>query len=120
MREDAWDRFVLKSADLAAAHQVTALELGCEYGRLTAWLVRICRWIVAFVKGSKVNESPTTRPGSQLAHAVDVAQADLTQLAAHWREQARQTRPRPSPLPYMTRWEQAFDAQRGFSEAVVL
>jgi hypothetical protein len=120
MREDAWDRFILKSADLAAAHQVTTLGLACEYGRLTAWLMRICRWIVAIVKGPKVSENPTTRPGSQLAHAIGGAQAARTQLAAHWREQARQTRPRPSPLPYMTRWEKAFDAQRGFSEAVVL
>jgi hypothetical protein len=120
MQEDAWDRFVVKSADLAAAHQVTALTLACEYGRMTAIFIRVLQWIVAIVKGPKVSEWPVTRPGAQLAAAVGGAQAARAQLAAHWREQPRQMRPRPSPPPYMSRWEQAFDAQRGFGEAVTL
>ncbi|MCC3763585.1 hypothetical protein K3N28_10925 [Glycomyces sp. TRM65418] len=120
MREDAWDRFVVKSADLAAAHQVTALGLTCEYGRMTSWLIRVFRWIVAIIKGPSTNESSPTRGGTQLAPATSDAQAAHAQLAAHWREQPRQARPRPSPLPYMSRWEQTFDAQRGFNEAAVL
>lgn len=40
--------------------------------------------------------------------------------AAHWRGQPRRERPRPSPVPYMARWEQAFDAHRAFAEVAVL
>jgi hypothetical protein len=163
LQEDAWDRFVIKSADLAAAHQITALGLACEYGRMTAWFIRIIEWIGALVKGPKVMEAalgepsmqaaeeppalamekadepagqseteladaPSVqapkqsrpRPGSRLAAAVGGSQTARAQLAEHWREQPRQSRPRPSPVPYMSRWERAFDAQRGFGEAVVL
>jgi hypothetical protein len=120
LQEDAWDRFVIKSAELAAAHQITALGLACEYGRMTAWFMRIFQWIVAIVKGPKVEEEAGPRPGAWLAAAVGGAQAARAQLAEHWREQPRQPRQRPSPVPYMSRWERAFDAQRGFGEAVVM
>jgi hypothetical protein len=102
MREHAWDRFLLKSADLAAAHhaapqrrpgrrsRTTAVEREC--GRQIALWFRLARWVTTvFGSGSarpravpepaavsvpeRPKPGPRPRPGALLDRAVRGAQA---------------------------------------------
>jgi hypothetical protein len=45
--------------------------------------------------------------------------AEIRSAAMHWRAEVRQSRSKPSPVPYMARWERAFDAHRAFGEVAV-
>ncbi|MFC3494527.1 hypothetical protein [Glycomyces rhizosphaerae] len=241
LREDAWDRFVIKSSELAASHWADRRALECQHRWPIAVLLRMFRWLTAVFKGHRENEAPApvraprsvpvprqvqpqadrapqtaeaawstqgveaaqsrensrraaheeqSLPGAQMAQAIRsvqaarvrlavaaretradqsgatpeaaqanqvgvareaqsdqsetarrVAQPDQTRSArearsgqsktdrravqaergaAHWRGRPREERPRPSPLPYIARWEQAFDAHRAFGEVAVL
>jgi hypothetical protein len=154
LREDAWDRFMIKSAPLAAAHWADRAALGRQHRWLVALWLRVFRWVAAFLGGrnsvapqpTKAQApvpavaapspspspraepavpqqrpvAPTLRPGSQMAQAIRGAHAARASQAEHWRRPPRQERSRPSPVPYMARWEGAFDAAYRLSEAVVL
>ncbi|MFC3493016.1 hypothetical protein [Glycomyces rhizosphaerae] len=229
LREDAWDRFVIKSSELAAAHWADRRTLEYQHRWPVAMVLRMFRWLTAVVEGRSANkasvsvatplpvprqvqphadQAPRTAeaarstqsaeaarsalsredsrqaaqearpvPGAQMAQAIRSVQAARVRLAAaaretradqggaarqaaqsdqteavreaqsdqaktarhaaqatrgaaprsagetggaHWRGRPREERPRPSPLPYMARWERAFDAHRAFGEAVVL
>ncbi|MEU5155435.1 hypothetical protein [Glycomyces sp. NPDC021274] len=59
LREDAWDRFLEKSSDLAAAHRTdrgTALERECGW-QIALW-VRFFRWLAAVFNRSTKVEPP--------------------------------------------------------------
>lgn len=51
LREDAWDRFIIKSAPLAAAHWADRRALACQHRWLVAALLRAFRWVAAILKG---------------------------------------------------------------------
>lgn len=150
LREDAWDRFVIKSSELAAAHWADRRALECQHRWPVAMVLRWIAWMVAVWQGRSVSEAPAWRsalprqvrphgeraarpvPGAQMARAIRSVQAARVHLAgadrraapvdradAHWHGEARQERPRPSPLPYAAMWEQAFDAHRAFGEVAL-
>jgi hypothetical protein len=205
LREDAWDRFMIKSAPLAAAHWSDRRTLGDQHRWLAAVLLRAFLWLAAVFKGRRASASacpagpvlprqagrrsngqapprgpvpasapqPDTFPAApvpdaapvsdafpagpvpdaapvpnaagecvpdpfaQLAAAVNGARAGRAAIAArkqasrgdlaaeirsaamHWRAEVRQSRSKPSPVPYMARWERAFDAHRAFGEVAV-
>lgn len=166
LREDAWDRFVIKSSELAAAHWADRRALECPHRWLIVVLLRLFRWMFGVVKWPLASEEfvPTAvprqpdrrspsqaggqaapRPGAQLAQAirgtqagraartgtareaaqpnqgVEAAQASqAARDAAHQSSRPREEHRRPSPLPYIARWERAFDANRAFGEVAVL
>ncbi|MBO3735385.1 hypothetical protein [Glycomyces niveus] len=184
LREDAWDRFMIKSAPLAAAHWSDRRTLGDQHRWLAAVLLRAFLWLAAVFKGRSASApacpagpalprqagqrsngqtpprgpvpagapQPDAFPGgpvpdaggecvpdpfAQLAAAVNGARAGRAAIAArkqasrgdlaaeirsaakHWRAEVRQSRSKPSPVPYMARWERAFDAHRAFGEVAV-
>jgi hypothetical protein len=139
LREDAWDRFLINSAHLAAAHPVERSALDRRHRRPVAWLLAMLHRLLTTVKGpqrttpktSAIPETtrapqtpkaaeangaqPSRRPASQLAQALSGAQSARRERldgTGHWRTPPRPERPKPSPVPYMARWERAFDAGR--------
>ncbi|THV26796.1 hypothetical protein [Glycomyces paridis] len=159
LQEQAWDRFVLKSAGLAAAHWVERGDLNRRHRRAVASILKAVRHMVGALKRAKgrpaaagtpeaidagtcfeaaatavaVDPVPARRrentvvradrPGVLVSQAIRGAQAardacggDVARRAGHRHMQPRSDRPRPSPVPYMRRWERAFDAQWAFGE----
>jgi hypothetical protein len=171
LRERAWDRFMIKSAPLAAAHWADRRALHSRHLRLAELPLRLFRWVAAVFTCSRAERlveagacpqrhplavvlqraakpqtasvpheealvavppqqaatasQPLTR-GFQLAQAVRGAQsaraarADGLHGTERWCLRPHEERRRRPPLPYMVRWGQAFDAHRGFGEAVAL
>lgn len=91
IREEAWDRFLVKSADLAAAHHAVRSATGPvlrrdrrdafdrECGPIVALWVRLGRFVIALFTGSKSLARPSrdtvlAARTSQLARAVRGAQ----------------------------------------------
>ena len=66
LREAAWDRFQVKSAELAAAHQHTHALLQREGGWAFAMVLQFFHWLIAVVKGSAKVGAPQ---GPQAPHA---------------------------------------------------
>jgi hypothetical protein len=58
LREGAWDRFQVKSAELAAAHQHTHALLQREGGWAFAMILQFFHWLIAVVKGAAKDEAP--------------------------------------------------------------
>lgn len=165
LREDAFDRFMIGSAELRAAHfqpegtylrermlwalrwalailtcglapaPVAARASRCERpapqpGPMQSTIVEAAPTIPAQrPPSSHVGVAAGPLPGSAMAAAIGGARAARTAITArsaqtstdlaaavrnsasaiHWHTPARQDRPRPKPVPYMTAWESAFD-----------
>jgi hypothetical protein len=67
-REGAWDRFMIKSAELAAAHQRTRSALMREAGPVIGLWVRFARWGLAAIRG------PVKRAGREAQGARTAAE----------------------------------------------
>lgn len=57
LREDAWDRFLDKSVDLAAAHQHPRTALERECGPVLRPWVRVAKWFADRVKNTRRSRS---------------------------------------------------------------
>ncbi|MCH7230432.1 DNA-directed RNA polymerase I subunit RPA34 [Glycomyces sp. L485] len=96
LREDAWDRWLIDSEPLAAAHNTA--YTAAQRSRTIASVFHLIRWIVLVFKGSRAS-NPTSEP-----------------LGPEDSEPAESLRRAPSnPAPrtgshYITEWEQRFDS----------
>lgn len=87
MREAAWDRFLVKSQELAADHHRTNALLRREGGWAFAGIVVLLRWIAAVFKRQVKAEAPQRdqrpEPRSERQHVPDrAAQEERCALAA--------------------------------------
>ncbi|MCH7232970.1 hypothetical protein L0U85_19235 [Glycomyces sp. L485] len=96
LREDAWDRWLVDSEPLAAAHTSTFSAAERESGRTIATLLRLVRWIVAVFKGSSTS--------SNVSSSVDDS-AELRRLPTN-----RPAPRTPANTPYIVAWENNFDS----------
>ncbi|GAB3647071.1 hypothetical protein [Glycomyces tarimensis] len=99
LREDAWDRWLIDSEPLAAAHTTRYSAAERECGRTIAVVIRLLRWITTVLKGSATAPSDNTDLlDTQLVESlgrVQFAPAERTlQPAGH----------------YTLEWERRFDS----------
>ncbi|MCH7229650.1 hypothetical protein L0U85_02055 [Glycomyces sp. L485] len=96
LREDAWDRWLVDSEPLAAAHTSTFSATERECGRTIAALLRLVRWIVVVLKGPEA-AAPSDSPAN--TNPVDMRHVPANRPSPHPRSEA----------PYVLQWERHFD-----------
>ncbi|MEU6860399.1 hypothetical protein AB0B28_16200 [Glycomyces sp. NPDC046736] len=131
LREQAFDRFMIESAELRAAHFEPATPylreralrmLRCFLTILTCGIVPMPRPLTGCAKRKETpapqrlpkQTSSTPLARTTMAAALSgarAARAIIKTRDPHWRTVPRQHRPRPTyqPNAYITAWEQAFD-----------